>query len=67
MAKIEQVRMTLSVQQRPWFRAAFEVLCWGCLVVSLVSIHAANWLSERGCGFLTRHGMKFATNPLGDA
>ncbi len=52
-----QVYMTLSVRKRAWFNAAFSALAFACAAVSIVSMHAANWLSDKGTTLLTRHGL----------
>lgn len=52
------VRVTLSAHQRFWFRPALSVLSFACAVVSIVSMHAAHWVSDKGCIFLARYGVK---------
>lgn len=53
-----QVNLTLSAHKRFWFGPAFAVLAYACAAVSMVSMHAALWLSDKGCTFIARHGFK---------
>ena len=55
-----KVNMTLSVRQRRWFGPAFSALSFVCAIVSIVSMHAANWLPDKGTSFLARHGVVLA-------
>ncbi|MAN12126.1 MAG: hypothetical protein CMN63_06895 [Sphingobium sp.] len=51
-----EVNVTLSLRRRQWFAAALTVLVIGCAILSLLSDAAADWLSDKGTGFLARHG-----------
>ena len=56
-----EVNLTLSIRKRPWFDAAFSVLAFACAAVSIASMHAANWLSDKGTTLLTRYGLVLKT------
>jgi hypothetical protein len=54
----DPVNLKLHCHIAPWANAAIQVLSWACLLTSIVSMHAALWLSEKGCLFIARHGTR---------
>lgn len=51
-----EVNVTISLRKRRWFAAALTVLAIGCAILSLLSDRAADWLSDKGAGLLSRYG-----------
>lgn len=56
---------TLSLRKRPWADAFLEVLAVTCAVASVLSIKAAEWMSDKGTSVVARHGFKIIVTPGG--
>lgn len=56
MAKLE---LSVSMERRRWFGAAFLALAVVCALASLISRPAADWIGRSGVSFLARHGIRY--------
>jgi len=53
------ITLHISAKPRRWFFGAVVVLSWACMIVELVSTRLANTVSETGCCFLARYGVRY--------
>lgn len=49
----------LRVVQKRWVPAAMEVTTWGCAIISLFSMKAAEAFSEYTLSAIVKHGFQF--------
>ncbi len=52
-----EVHATLTTHYHPWFKPAMYALTFICWSVSHISVRAAEWVGDKGCGFILRYGM----------
>lgn len=54
---VTEVHAALTARYQPWFKPAMYALTAICWSVGNFSVRAAEWIGDKGCGFILRYGM----------